>query len=77
LVFASGIWVLLRFGVLPLAAAVFVAVMMDTFSVTSDFSAWYSGAAFVALGTVLASAVWSFRAALGGRTVWKEDILEG
>ena len=76
LVFAFGIWILLRFGLLSVVTAVFVIVILVTFPITADFSAWYSGAALIALGTILALAGWSFRAALGGRRLWKEDILE-
>jgi serine/threonine-protein kinase len=73
---AFGMWVLLRFGVLPLVAGAFVHMILLRLPITLDLSAWYSDASLVALGTVLALSVWSFRHALGGRRVWKGDLLE-
>jgi hypothetical protein len=35
-----------------------------------------SGASMLALATVLVIALWTFRVALGGRQVWKEDFLD-
>jgi serine/threonine-protein kinase len=74
---AFGMWVLLRFGVLPLVAAAFVHVILLRLPITLDLSVWYADASLVALGSILALSVWSFRAALGGRRVWKGDLLEG
>jgi hypothetical protein len=68
--------VLLRFGVLPLMAGAFVHAILLRLPITLDLSVWYSAASLVALGTVLALAGWSFRHALGGRRVWKGDLLE-
>ena len=73
---ALGILVLLRFGLLPLVAATFVHWVLLYFPITSDFSAWYSGASLIALGTILALAVWSFRAALGGRKLLEAVLLD-
>ena len=67
---------LLRFGVLPLVAAAFVHVILLRLPLTLDLSAWYSGASLVALGSILAVTLWSFRAALGGRQVWKGNLLD-
>jgi hypothetical protein len=73
---AFAMWVLLGFGVLPLVTGALVHATMLRFPITSDFSAWYSGASLVALGMILALAVWSFRHALGGRRLFKTDLLE-
>ena len=73
---AFGLWVLLRFGLLPLVAAAFVHLTLLRFPITSDFSAWYSGASLMALGIILTLSVWSFRHALGGRRLFKTDLLE-
>ena len=70
------LWLLMRFGVLPLAVGLMIQVLLFSFPITSDFSAWYAGASILALATVLAIALWSFRVALGGRQVWKEDFLD-
>ena len=70
------LWLLIRFGVLPLAVSIVVEYLLDSFPITSDFSAWYAGASILALATVLAIGLWSFRVALGGRELWKEDFLD-
>ena len=72
----TAVWVLLRFGVLSLTTGLFMFVLMVNFPMTSDLSAWYSRASLVVLATLLALSVWSFRAALGGRRVWKDDFLD-
>jgi serine/threonine-protein kinase len=73
---AFGMWVLLRFGVLPLVAGAFTHVILLRLPITLDLSVWYAGASVVALGSILALSVWSFRFALGGRRVWQGDLLE-
>ena len=72
----TAVWVLLRFGVLSLTTGLFMFVLLVNFPMTSDLSAWYSRASLVVLAALLALSVWSFRAALGGRRVWKDDFLD-
>ena len=55
----------------------FVAQVLVAFPLTFDLSAWYSEASLFALGTVLVLAVWSFRVALAGRSVLRDELLEG
>jgi serine/threonine-protein kinase len=73
---AFAMWVLFRFGVLPLVAAAFVHVILLRLPTTLDLSVWYSGASLVALGSILALSAWCFHSAVGGRRVWKGDLLE-
>ena len=68
-------WVLLRFGIVPLVAAAFVHAILLRLPITIDLSAWYSGASLVAIGTILVLAVWSFRHALGDRKLLNTDLL--
>jgi len=67
---------LLRFGVFSTMVASAVVVQLSTNLVTADFSAWYAGSEIASLAIVLALALWAFRTALGGRKVWKGDLLE-
>jgi serine/threonine-protein kinase len=71
-----AVWGALRFGVLAVVVAGSVTTLLVSFPVTLDFSAWYAGPGFIALGAILALGVWSFRTALGGRKLLKEDLLE-
>jgi serine/threonine-protein kinase len=73
---AFGMWVLLRFGVLPLVAAALVHLILLRLPITLDPAVWYSGASLIALGSIVTLSVWSFRAALGGRTLLKADLLD-
>jgi hypothetical protein len=71
-----SLWVLNRFGVLSLTVATFVSAVLRSFPMTTDLSAWYSGTMLFALGTVLALALWSFRVALAGRPLLRDEFLD-
>jgi predicted Ser/Thr protein kinase len=73
---ALYLWILIRLGVLPLIVVAFVENILFTFPLTTDFSAWYSGATLFALATVLVLAIWSFRVALAGRPLLQNEFLE-
>ena len=67
--------ILIRYGLVAVAVSLFVSRMLSGFPLTLDFSKWYAGQSLLALGTVLALAVFGFREALAGRTVWREELL--
>jgi len=71
------LWVMLRFGILPGTLIVLISVLVGTLPLTSDFSAWYASRGLIMVGLTLALAIWSFRHALGGRKVLKDDFLDG
>jgi hypothetical protein len=71
-----AIVVLLRFGVLAVVVAAAAIALLQNFPITLDFSAWYAPTGLIGLGAILVLAIWSFRAALGGRKLFKEDLLE-
>jgi serine/threonine-protein kinase len=64
-----------RFGLLALAA-MFFAGSIGSLPLTPDFTAWYAPSGWLGASFFLAAAVWSFSAALGGRRVWKGDLLD-
>jgi serine/threonine-protein kinase len=72
----SVLWVMLRFGLLPATMIILVSTIAGSLALTSDFSASYASTGLMAHALVLALAVWSFRNALGGRKVLKEDLLD-
>jgi hypothetical protein len=74
-VYALSLWILIRFGVLPMVVASFVNGVLMTFPITTSFSAWYGGATLFALATVFLLAIWSFRVALAGRTLLQDEFL--
>jgi hypothetical protein len=73
---ALGLWIMVRFGVLPLIVAQFVANVLATFPITARFSAWYAEATLFALATVALLALWSFRVAVAGRRVLNDELLD-
>jgi len=73
LFFGLMVFTLMRFGLLAVAAALFVAVFLNQFPVNTDLSVWYAGdAAFTILFTV-ALAVFGFRTTLAGQPLFKMD----
>jgi serine/threonine protein kinase len=76
LVYAIAAIALVRFGLITLAIAVFVADTMLSVPVTFDFSRWYAPAAMCIPTAVLALGVWSFYTALGRQKLFKGEMLE-
>jgi serine/threonine-protein kinase len=74
-VYTLSLWILIRFGVLPMVVANFVSAVLIYFPITADFSAWYSGATWFALATVIILALWSLRTAVAGRPVLHDEFL--
>jgi hypothetical protein len=73
LIYGIAAFSVVRFGLITLAVAVFVANTMLNVPVTLDFSRWYATTAMsVPLG-VLAIAIWGFYTALGGQKLIKEE----
>ena len=77
-IFVYGIaaFALVRFGLITLALAVFVADTMLNIPVTFDFSRWYAPNAMSVPIVVLALAVWAFWTALAGQKLIKGDGLD-
>jgi hypothetical protein len=75
--YGTEVAILMRFGVLPLAAAIFTSEVLQMIPVTTDLSAWYASTMFAGLAIILAVVLWSFRTALGGRKLWTAEFLEG
>jgi serine/threonine-protein kinase len=74
LVYAIAVLIVLRFGFIPLACAVFTINMMANVPFSSDFSAWYMPASILALLSVVALAGWGFYHSLGGEPIWRPEI---
>jgi serine/threonine-protein kinase len=72
---ALTFYVLIRYGLVALAAALFASEMLINFPLTLDFSKWYAGSSLVALMAVLALAAFGFREALAGRSLLREEVL--
>jgi serine/threonine-protein kinase len=71
--FGVAVFILMRFGLLSMAVALFISIFTGQFPLTSDWSVWYSGEmAFTAI-VVLAFALFGFRTAQAGQSLFKEE----
>jgi serine/threonine protein kinase len=74
LVYAVAVLIVYRFGLVPLACAIFTVDMLGNVPATADFSAWYMPTFILALLSVLALAGWGFYHSLGGEPLWRPEI---
>ena len=76
LVYAVAAIAIVRFGLVTLAVAVFVADALGNIPFTTDFSRWYATTTLLVPAIVLGLAIWAFYAALGSQKLIKGDLLE-
>jgi hypothetical protein len=76
LIYAIAAFALVRFGLVTLVVAVFVADTMLNVPVTLDFSRWYASSAMCIPIIVLVVGAWGFYTALGGQKLFKGEVLE-
>jgi serine/threonine-protein kinase len=73
-VYSIAVLIVLRFGFIPLACAVFTINLMANVPFSTDFSAWYMPTSILALLSVVALAGWGFYHSLGGEPLWRPEI---
>lgn len=69
--------VLIRFGLVAALAAGILTDLLRSMPLTFDPSVWYSSTSFVALGFIGAMAIYGFHTALAGRSLFKDEWLDG
>jgi len=70
-------WVLLfRFGLLAVVLSISVSGLLQTLPLTFDLGVWYADTTLLVLAVVLGLAAWGFWAALAGRPLFRDEILE-
>ena len=74
LVYAIAVVIVLRFGFVPLACAVFTVNLLGNVPFSADLSTWYMPTSILALLSVVALAGWGFYTSLGGEPVWKVEM---
>lgn len=74
LIYAVAVLIVYRFGLVPLAAAIFTVNMLANVPATPDLSAWYAPTCILALLSVVALAGWGFYHSLGGEPLWRSEI---
>jgi serine/threonine protein kinase len=73
-VYSIAVLIVLRFGFVPLACAVFTINLMANVPFSTDLSAWYMPSSILALLSVVALAGWGFYNSLGGEPLWRPEI---
>lgn len=68
--------VAIRFGMLAFAVTIILQSAPSRYPLTGNFSAWFATAGWMEVALVLGVSLWCFRNALGGRRLWKGDLLE-
>ncbi len=74
--FGLVIFCLIRFGVLPMAAALFVNNVLIDFPLTADFSVWYASSTIFILVVVLALTTYAFHTAVAGQPVFNAGFFD-
>ncbi len=74
LVYAIAVLIVLRFGFIPLACAIFTINLVGNIPISADLSTWYMPTSILALLSVVALAGWGFYHSLGGAPVWKVEM---
>jgi hypothetical protein len=74
LVYAIAVIIVLRFGFVPLACAVFTINLMANVPFSTNLSAWYMTTSILALLSVVALAGWGFYHSLGGEPLWRPEL---
>jgi len=69
-VYAIAVLIVFRFGLVPLACAIFTVNMLSNVPFTINFSAWYMSTFALTLLSVVALAGWGFYHSLGGEPLW-------
>jgi serine/threonine protein kinase len=73
-IYAVAVLIVFRFGLVPLACAIFTVNMLGNIPFTADFSAWYMTTSVLALLSIVALAGWGFYHSLGGEPIWRPEI---
>jgi serine/threonine-protein kinase len=74
LVYSIAVLIVYRFGLIPLACAIFTINMMANLPFTGDFSAWYMPTFILALLSVVDLAAWGFYQSLGGEPIFRPEL---
>jgi serine/threonine-protein kinase len=73
IVYGIALLIVLRFGLVPLACAIFTIDMMSGVPFSADLSTWYMTTSIAALLSIVAMAGWGFYHSLGGEPLWREE----
>jgi serine/threonine-protein kinase len=73
----AALFVLFRFGWLPVLVGMIVQSLLLNPPLTWDLSAWYADRSFLTLGLVTGLALYGFYTSLGGRALLRDELARG
>jgi hypothetical protein len=76
IVYASVAAVVIRFGLLALASAIFVDGIIGDLPYTVNTSTWYFGTFLLVMAFVVGVITWAFREAVAGQTLFRSGLPE-
>jgi len=71
-----AIFILIRFGVLPLMVGIYISSVLPAFPLTTNLGTWYAGSTLFALGSVVALTAYALYVAIDRRPLVGEGFLE-
>lgn len=74
LIYSVAVLIVFRFGLVPLACAIFTVDMLANVPFSADLSAWYMPTSILALVSIVALAAWGFYHSLGGEPLWRPEL---
>jgi serine/threonine-protein kinase len=74
LIYGTAVLVVVRFGLVALAAGMFTADVLLNVALSGDMSNWYAPHGIFVVLSILALATWAFYNALGGRNPWSSTV---
>jgi hypothetical protein len=75
-VYGIAAFAVVRFGLIVLGTATFMANTLLNVPYTLDFSNWYAAHCLLIVVTFVAVAVWGLYNALAGQKLWKDELLD-
>jgi Protein kinase domain len=73
---AVAVWLLIRWGLLPMIVASVIAELASYTPITTDFTAWYSGPTLFLVTAIGGLAIAAFVTAMAGRPLFEDKFLE-
>lgn len=76
MIYSVAVIVVLRFGLVSLAAGLLVADLLLNAPAANSLSTWYAGSTVCLFASILALAAWGAYTSLAGQPLWKGDLFE-
>jgi hypothetical protein len=72
---ATMLVLLLRYGLFAAVMCFVTLMLLNLFPITFDFSTWFAGSSFFAIGVLASIVVYGFYISLAGRPMFRDELL--